>query len=341
MALDYHPQEGEMKAVLSKAVGGPESLSFQEFEIAAPAPHQLLLDVKAVGVNYFDLLIIEDRYQARPPRPFAPGGEVAGIVRAAGSAADGFAAGDHVVAFCQWGGMAEAVLVDAQHCIPVAREVPFEKAAALLVTYGTALYALESKGRLRPGETLLVLGASGGLGLAVVELGRLLGARVVAGASSQAKVDLAVARGAHCGVVYPKGPLDPAAQRRLTDAFKSVCDDAADVVCDCVGGDTAEPAVRCTAWDGRYLIVGFAAGVPRVPFTLPLLKGCALVGVFWGGWVARDPQGFRRAALRLVRMLEQGTIDPLISKTLPLSRAGAAIAALADRSNVGKIVVTV
>jgi NADPH2:quinone reductase len=330
-----------MKAVLSKTVGGPEALSFEEISLAPPLPQQLLIDVKAVGLNFFDGLIIEDKYQARPPRPFAPGGEVAGIVREAGAAITDFAAGDHVLAFCQWGGMAEAIVVDAQHCIRLGRDVPYEKGAALLVTYGTALYALETRAKLLAGETLLVLGAAGGVGLAVVEMGRLLGARVIAAASTQEKVDLAIARGAHGGLVYPRGSLDQAAQKRLAEAFKSACGGAADVVCDCVGGDLAEPAVRSTAWDGRYLIVGFAGGVPRVPFTLPLLKGCALIGVFWGGWVAHDPAGFRRSAERLVRMLEVGTIDPYISQSLPLAQGGAAIAALADRANVGKIVVTV
>jgi NADPH:quinone reductase len=330
-----------MKALLSISRGGPETLSFDEVPPPLPEPHQILLDVKAVGVNYPDVLIIEDRYQFRPARPFAPGAEVAGIVRQVGAAVSGIAVGDHVIALCGWGGMAEQVAVDAAKATVIPRDMAFDKAAALLFTYGTALYALEHRAALSAGETLLILGASGGVGLAAVDLGKLKGARIVAGVSSQEKLDVVVRRGAHAGVVYPRHALEPSAQKALAERFKTACNGAADVVFDNVGGDYAEPALRSTAWSGRYLIVGFTAGVPKIPLNLPLLKGCQLVGVFWGEWMAREREEARRASRRLVDMLRAGQIEPLISRSLPLAAGASAIRELGERSSIGKIVLTV
>jgi NADPH2:quinone reductase len=330
-----------MKALLSISRGGPETLSFDEVPPPLPEPNQILLDVKAVGVNYPDVLIIEDRYQFRPTRPFAPGAEVAGIVRQVGSAVSGISVGDHVIALCGWGGMAERVAVDAAKATVIPRDMAFDKAASLLFTYGTALYALEQRAALSAGETLLILGASGGVGLAALDLGKLKGARVVAGVSSQEKLDVVMRRGAHACVVYPRNALEPSAQKALAERFKTACNGAADVVFDNVGGDYAEPALRSTAWSGRYLIVGFTAGVPKIPLNLPLLKGCQLVGVFWGEWMAREREAARRASRRLVDMLRAGQIDPLISRSLPLAAGASAIRELGERSSIGKIVLTV
>ena len=330
-----------MKALLSLSRGGPETLSFDAIPAPHPEPHQILLDVKAVGVNYPDVLIIEDRYQFRPARPFAPGAEVAGIVRQVGAEVSGISVGDHAIALCGWGGMAEQVAVDAAKSTLIPRDMAFDKAAALLVAYGTALYALEHRAALKAGETLLILGAAGGVGLAAIELGKLKGARVIAAVSSPEKRDVVLKRGADDVVVYPRNALEPSAQKALAERFKAACSGGADVVFDNVGGDYAEPAVRSTAWNGRYLIVGFTAGVPRIPLNLPLLKGCQLVGVFWGDWMAREREEARRAARRLVDMLRAGQIDPLISKSLPLAAGASAIRELGERSSTGKIVLTV
>lgn len=330
-----------MKALLSRSPGGPDTLSLMEIAAPQPQSHELLIDVKAVGVNYPDVLIIEDRYQFRPPRPFAPGAEIAGVVRGAGARVSGFSAGDHVVAICGWGGMAEQVCIDAVKCMRIPPDLAFDQAAALLFTYGTALYALERRAVLRSGDTLLILGAAGGVGLAAIELGAHLGARVVAGVSSQSKREVVLQRGAQAAVVYAPTALDVPAQKALAERFKTACGGAADVVFDNVGGDYAEPALRCTAWNGRYLIVGFTAGVPRIPLNLPLLKGCQLLGVFWGEWMKREPEQFRAASARLVAMLHAGDIKPLISRRLPLAEAADAIRQLADRSSIGKIVLRV
>jgi len=330
-----------MKALLSTTAGGPETLSLDEIPPPAPQAQQLLVDVKAIGVNYPDVLIIQDRYQYRPPRPFAPGAEIAGVVRQVGAAVAGFSVGDHVIACCGWGGMAEQIAVDAARCTAIPSDIPFEKAAALLFTYGTALYALELRGELQAGETLLVLGASGGVGLAAIELAKLMGARVIAAVSSQLKLDVARGRGADAGIVYPREGVDSAAQKAFAEAIKSASNGGPDVVCDNVGGDYAEPAVRSMAWAGRYLIVGFTAGVPKIPLNLPLLKGCQLVGVFWGEWMRREPAQFSAASVKLVSMLHAGKVDPFISKVLPLAEGASAIRDLGSRSSVGKIVLTV
>lgn len=330
-----------MKALLSIAAGDPDTLRFEEIPAPRPAAGQLLIDVKAVGVNFYDLLIIQDRYQFQPPRPFVPGGEVVGVVREVGKSVSGFAVGDHVVGFCVWGAMAEQVAVDAALFLILPAHMPFVSAAALLVTYGTADLALELLGKVQPGETLLVLGASGGVGLAALELGRARGARVIAGVSSQEKLALALSRGAHVGVIYPRGPLDKSAQKALVTAFRDAGGTAPNVVCDCIGGDYAEPALRSMAWGGRYLIVGFAAGVPQLPLTLPLVLGCHLIGVFWGEWLKQEPQAYRASAQRLIHLLEEGKLNPHVSLTVPLPQAAMGIAALGDRSSVGKVVVTV
>jgi NADPH2:quinone reductase len=330
-----------MKAMLSKAVGGPETLVLEDAPSPTAKPGWAVVSVKACGVNYPDVLIIEDKYQFKPPRPFSPGGEISGIVKAVGEGVTHIKPGDRVLGNTGSGGMAEELAVEATRLTPIPAGMPFDEAAAFLMTYGTSYYGLKDRGHLRAGQTLLVLGAAGGVGLAAVELGAVMGARVVAAASSQEKVDLAKAHGADEGVVYPPGPFDRDGQKALADLFKQACGaDGAHVVYDGVGGDYAEAALRCTAWEGRFLVIGFPAGIPRIPLNLALLKGCDIVGVFWGAAVARDPAGHQRNVKALLELYAAGKIKPHVSEHFPLARAGEAIAHLASRKAMGKVVVT-
>ncbi|HEY5071588.1 MAG TPA: NADPH:quinone oxidoreductase family protein [Caulobacteraceae bacterium] len=331
-----------MKAVLSKSVGGPETLELEDLPAPAAKPGWAVVQVKACGVNYPDVLIIEDRYQFKPQRPFAPGGEISGIVKSVGEGVTHVKAGDRVLGNTGWGGMAQELALEAARLIPIPAAMPFDEAAAFLMTYGTSYYGLKERGRLKAGETLLVLGAAGGVGLAAVELGKAMGARVVAAASSAEKVALAKARGADEGVVYPQGPFDRDGQKALAEQFKQACGPGgADVVYDGVGGDYAEAALRCMAWEGRFLVIGFPAGIPRIPLNLALLKGCEIVGVFWGASVSRDPVGHQRNVKALLELYAAGKIRPHVSERFPLERAGEAIAHLASRRALGKVVVTV
>jgi NADPH2:quinone reductase len=329
-----------MLALLSRAPGGPDTLALEEVPDPRPEPGQVLVAVRACGVNYPDLLIIEDRYQFKPARPFAPGGEVAGIVEAVGEGVGAFEPGDRVIGFAGWGGMAQKIAIDARRCIPMPEAMPFDEGAAFLMTYGTSYHALKDRAALREGETLLVLGAAGGVGLAAVELGKAMGARVVAAASSDDKVALAREHGADAGFVYAADPAEGGA-KALAEGFKAACGrEGANVIYDPVGGAYAEAALRAIAWEGRFLVVGFPAGIPKIPLNLPLLKSCQIVGVFWGAFAERDPEANAVNNRELFALYARGAIRPKVSERVPLARAGEAIAALAARKATGKIVVT-
>ena len=330
-----------MKALLSRTAGGPETLELAELPDPVAGPGQLLLRVKACAVNYPDVLVIEDKYQYRPERPFAPGGEVAGIVEALGEGVEGWAPGDHVIAVLGSGGFAEKVAVDARDVMALPAERSFAEGAALMYTYGTSIHGLLDRGRMKAGETLLVLGAAGGVGLATVELGKAFGARVIAAVSSEEKAEAARQAGADEVIVYPRGPFDKEGTKALSQMFKdAVGPKGADVIFDPVGGDYAEPALRSIAWEGRYLIVGFPAGIPKLAFNLPLLKSCDICGVFWGGYRRHDPAGNAAHAKTLFRLWDEGKIAPRVSRTWPLEKGGEAIAEIAARRAVGKLVVT-
>ncbi len=331
-----------MRAVLSKSVGGPETLVVEEVMDPTPQKGQVIIDVKAVGINFPDTLIIEDRYQFKPERPFSPGGEVAGVIEAVGEGVKGLFKGDRVIAVPGWGGLVERLAVPASSVIKMPDAMSFEEAAAFVMTYGTSYYALKNRAGLKAGETLLVLGAAGGVGAAAVELGKAMGARVIAAASINDKVQFALELGADNGLIYPSGKIDKAAQKQLSGELKLASGrDGPDVVYDGVGGDYAEPALRAMDWYGRYLVVGFPAGIPAFPLNLLLLKSVQVIGVFWGAAVVRDPEGHAENMAELIALWEEGKIKPRISQTFPLERAHEAIKALGDRSAMGKIVVTV
>ena len=330
-----------MKAVLSKAVGGPETLVLEERPDPVAEPGKVVLSIKACGVNYPDVLMIQDMYQFKPERPFAPGGEVAGVIEAVGEGVTNVKVGQRVLASTGFGGMAEKALVDATRVVPIPDAMPFDEAAAFMMTYGTSYYALKDRGHLKAGETLLVTGAAGGVGLSAVELGKAMGAHVIAAASSQEKVDLAIAHGADSGVVYPAGPFDKDGKKALGQLFKdAVGPKGWDVAYDGVGGDYAEAVIRASGWDGRFLVIGFPAGIPAVPLNLMLLKSCNIVGVFWGAAVARDPAAHAQNVKELMALYAAGKIRPHVSEHFPLERAGEAIAHLASRKAMGKVVVT-
>jgi NADPH:quinone reductase len=330
-----------VKALLSRAPGGPETLELAELPDPQPGPGQLLVRVRACAINYPDVLMIEDRYQFRPPRPFAPGGEIAGTVEAVGEGVSGWAEGDRVVAMIGHGGLCEKVLVPAAMALKLPDQRSFEDGSALILTYATSIHALLDRGRLKAGETLLVLGAAGGVGLAAVELGKAYGARVVAAVSSEEKAEVARAAGADATMVYPQGPFDKDGSKALAAAFKeAVGGGGADLIYDPVGGDYAEPALRSIAWAGRYLVVGFPAGIPKLPLNLTLLKSCDVCGVFWGAFAARDPQANAAHIATLFRLWDEGRIAPKVSASWPLERGGEAIAHMAARKAIGKLVVT-
>ncbi|MFN2099937.1 NADPH:quinone oxidoreductase family protein [Altererythrobacter sp. MF3-039] len=330
-----------MRALRTHETGGPETLKLDEIDAPTPSKGQVLVDVKACAINYPDTLMIRDLYQFRPERPYSPGGEISGVVEAVGEGVDGFEVGDRVMAGIGNGGLCEKVCVDAGRMFKVPDGVSFEKAASLLMTYGTTIHGLKDRGHIKEGDTVLVLGAAGGVGLSAVELSKAFGARVVAAVSSEEKGEVARQAGADEVVIYPKEDMDKAASKELANAFKAACaPDGANIVYDIVGGQYSEPALRSIAWEGRFLVVGFPAGIAKMPLNLTLLKSCDIAGVFWGAFTAREPVKFHAQVNELFDLLQAGKIDPLVSETFPLERGGDAIAKLENRQAVGKIVVT-
>jgi NADPH2:quinone reductase len=300
----------------------------------------LRIAVKAAGVNFPDTLIIRDLYQFRPPRPFAPGGEVAGVVEAVGAGVKGFKAGDRVLSGGINGGFATHFIADAGRTHKIPDAMPFDEAAAFMLTYGTSHYALKDRAKIRKGESLFILGAAGGVGAAAIELGKAFGAKVVAGVSSEEKAAFCKEIGADETLVYPRA-LDRDSQKALSGEIKKLCGgDGADVVYDAVGGDYAEPAVRALAWEGRFLVVGFPAGIPKIPLNLTLLKSCQIVGVFWGAFTMRDPAKNAEYVAELFRFYDERKIRPRITASFPLEQAAKALELLQDRKATGKVVLT-
>jgi len=323
-----------MKAVVCKEFGPPERLVVEEVEDPRPAEGELLVDVAAAAVTFPDTLMLEDKYQYKAKPPYTPGGEVTGIVSALGAGVEGWAIGDRVAGgLGTIGGFAELAVVPAASARRLPDSVDFDVAAGLNYAYGTGLYGLRHRGNLQPGETLLVLGAGGAVGLSAVELGRLLGARVIAAASSTDKLELCRQRGADEVINYSEEDLKNRA-KELTDG------QGVDVVYDCVGGERAEQALRAIAWEGRFLVIGFTAGIPAIPLNLTLLKSCDIRGVFYGAMSARDPALSQSISDELLELTATGALQPHVSGRYPLERAGEALRALMDRTAIGKVVVT-
>jgi NADPH:quinone reductase len=321
-----------MKALLCTRFGAPDDLALADIADPAPGPGEAVVRVKSAALNFFDTLIIAGKYQTRPPMPFSPAAEFAGVVESLGEGVSSLEVGDRVLGYAGYGAARERIAIKAEKLIPIPGDLDFDRAAGLCVTYGTTLHALKDRAALQSGETLAVLGASGGVGLAAVELGKLMGARVIACASSPEKLAFAQQHGADDVIDYARDDLKDAL-RRLTGGR------GADVIYDPVGGSYAEAALRSIAWKGRYLVVGFAAGeIPKIPLNLVLLKGCDVVGVFWGSFVERDPQGHRANTKQLLDWCAQNKLSSHVHAIYSLADAPAALKAIAARQVMGKVI---
>ena len=327
-------------AIQSVTTGGPETLQRQPIELPDPAPGQVRIAVQAAGVNFPDTIMIRDLYQYKPQRPFAPGGEVGGIVDALGDGVTGFEIGDRVLGLPLFGGFASHVCVASHMVAKIPDSMSFSEAACFVFTYGTSYYGLKDRGQLGAGDTLLVLGAAGGIGASAVELGKAMGARVIAAVSSEEKAEFCRSIGADQALVYPR-EMDKPAQKAFGAAIKAAAPGGVDVVYDPVGGAYAEPALRAIAWNGRYLVVGFPAGIPTIPLNLPLLKNCQIVGVFWGAFTTRHPDQHEQQVAELMALYQAGKIRPRISESMPMDLAADALRKIENREAKGKIVLTI
>lgn len=322
-----------MQALMCESFGPPEGLVLREVPVPHPGEGEVLIRVHASGLNFPDTLIIQDKYQIKAPLPFAPGGELAGVIAAVGPGVSRLAVGDRVAALTHWGGFADYAIAQEDRTTKVPDTMDLDTASAFTLVYGTAHYALKQRGALQPGETILILGASGGVGLAAVEIAKAMGARVIAGASTAEKLAVAQQFGADELVNY--------AETDLKAAVKSLAGKGVDVIYDPVGDKLADPAFRTIGWEGRYLVIGFAGGnIPALPLNLALVKGASIVGVFWGDFVARQPEGHRANMAELYALHAEGKLKPLISARFPISEGGAAIRHMMDRKATGKVIVT-
>lgn len=324
-----------MKALLCTHLGPPDKLEIHHVPPPVAGPDEVVVSVKAASVNFPDVLIIENKYQFKPPLPFSPGSELAGVIKEVGPGTSPLAIGDRVMAFTLYGAFREEVKLAASQVFPIPAEIDFVTAATLLLTYGTMDHALRDRGETTTGETVLVMGAAGGIGIASIEIAKALGARVIAAASSDEKLAVCVEHGADAVINYASEDLRERI-RALTDGR------GVDVICDPVGGPYTEPALRSLAWRGRLLVVGFAAGeIPRIPLNLALLKGCSIVGVFWGEFLRREPTAFATSVRQLVAWYVAGKLKPHVTATFPLDRAAEALTLMAARQSVGKLVIVI
>ncbi len=322
-----------MKAILCTRFGTPDDLVLSDIADPVAGPGEVVARVAAVGLNFFDTLIIAGKYQHKPPFPFSPGGEFSGVVENVGAGVSEFAPGDRVIGYVTFGAARERLAVPASNLVKLTAPLDLDRAAGLTITYGTSYHALKDRARLKPGETLAVLGASGGVGLAAVELGKLMGARVIACASSDDKLAFARAHGADEVVNYAKDDLKDALKRLGGEH-------GIDVIYDPVGGRYSEAALRAIAWEGRHLVVGFAAGeIPKLPLNLTLLKGCDVLGVYWGNWVKRGPEDYRASLDRLAHWCAEGRISGHIHAAYPLAETAQALRTLSERKAMGKVIV--
>jgi NADPH2:quinone reductase len=322
-----------VKAILCERFGTPDELVLADIADPVPGPGQVVAKVEAVGLNFFDTLIIAGKYQTKPAFPFSPGGEFAGVVETAGPGVSGFVPGDRVMGYTNFNALRERTAVAADNIVKIPAKLDFDRAAALTITYGTAYYALQYRAGLRSGETLAVLGASGGVGLAALEVGRIMAARVIACASSDDKLKFARVHGADETINYEA--------ENLREALKRLGDEhGVDVVFDPVGGDYSEAALRSLAWGGRHLVVGFAAGsIPKIALNLVLLKSCSVIGVFWGAWVRHETEQYKQTLRELAAWCAEGKLSCHIQQVFPLAQTPAALHALANRAVMGKLIV--
>ena len=331
-----------MRALLSRAPGGPDTLELGELPDPQAGPGEVVVAVKACAINYPDVLVIEDKYQFKPQRPFAPGGEVSGVVESVGEGVTACKPGDRVMGNTGMGGLVEKLVMKADNLYPVPDARSFEEGASMLLTYGTTIHALVDRGHIAAGDTMLVLGAAGGVGLAAVELGKAFGARVVGAVSSEEKAQAVREAGADDVIVYGRGPFDKDQSKALAEQFKAAAGkDGYQLIYDAVGGGYAEPALRAIGWEGRYLVIGFPAGIPKLPLNLTLLKSCDVCGVFWGAFAAREPERNRANIARLFELWGEGKIAPRVTEVFPFEHGGDAIAKMAARGAIGKLVVRV
>ena len=330
-----------MKALQCVELGGPDKLEINEVDSPSAIPGHVVIDVKSGSINFPDVLMIQGLYQFQPPLPFTPGGESAGIISEVGEDVTKFKVGDKVFAMTGTGAFAEKILAHEASCTLIPDSMDYDSAAALSMTYGTSLYALKQRANIQPGETLLVLGASGGVGIAAIELGKAMGAKVIAAASTQDKIDMCMAHGADEGFIYPSGNLDRDQQKELSNKIKELTGGVgANVVYDPVGDSYSEPCLRATAWEGRYLVIGFAAGeIPKIPLNITLLKGCQVVGVFWGAWVGMCPDENNKNFAELFKLHAEGKINPEVSQKYTLENSADAFLHLANRKAKGKVII--
>lgn len=336
VALNSKPQtrniSSPMKTILCKELGPPSKLVLEEVPDPTPSAKEVVVDIKACSVNFPDTLMIQGLYQFKPPMPFAPGSDISGVVSAVGEGVKHVNIGDEVFGLVPHGGFAEKVVLSAKNCYPKPSVMSHELAASFMMAYGTSYHALKDRAKLQAGENLVVLGASGGVGLAAVELGKLMGARVIAAASTAEKLALCREKGADETINYVEEDL----KNRIKELTEGK---GADVVYDPVGGRFSEAALRATAWEGRFLIVGFPAGIAKIPMNLPLLKGCDIVGVFWGRFATTTPQKNMQNTMELIQMYGQGKLQPHIDKLYALAESPQALQDMMDRKVKGKIVV--
>lgn len=324
-----------MKAIVCEKFGLPSDLVLKELDDLSPDTKEVVIQVKACSVNFPDTLIIQGKYQVKPQLPFSPGSDIAGVIIAVGPEVKNLQIGDEVFGFVPYGGYAEQVKVHCKQVYPKLPNMDFPTAASFMLAYGTSYHALKDRAQLKSGETLVVLGASGGVGLAAVELGKQMGARVIAAASSQEKLDLCQSYGADDLINYSSEDLKTRI-KELTDG------NGADVIYDPVGGSYSEAALRAAAWNGRFLVVGFAAGeIPKIPLNLALLKGCQIVGVFWGSFATRSPNKNMENSIELMQMFGEGKIKPHIDKIYPLEDAPKALEDMMQRKVKGKVVISI
>ncbi len=321
-----------MKAVLCKQLGGPETLVVEDVPSLVPGKGQVVVAVEAAGVNFPDTLIIQGKYQFKPELPFSPGGEAAGTIKALGEGVTGWKIGDRVIAAATWGGYAQELATDAGRLFAMPDSMDYVSASAFLLTYGTSYHALKDRARIRPGETLLVLGASGGVGLSAVQIGKAMGARVIAAASTEAKLEVCRQNGADETINYATEDLR-ARVKAITNGR------GVDVIYDPVGGPLSETALRDMAWNGRFLVVGFAGGeIPKIPLNLALLKGCSIVGVFWGGFTKAEPERNAANNAELMQLFVAGKVKPHIHATYPLEQVADALNEVTSKRVSGKVV---